>query len=145
MKAIGKVTETYKSYARVTSQRSSACASCNNCGGKGACHAQLVFGNQDELVTITADNKLGAKVGDMVELESSTSVTLFMCFLAFVFPIVLSANLYYVLNKIIGHSNVLPLLMIAVFVICFVITVFAVNCFVKKKASAVIVRIIEES
>ena len=145
MKAIGKVSEVCDDYARVTSERLSACASCNECSAKSACHAHLVFGNQSEVVTVIADNKVDAKVGDMVELESSTSVTLLMCFAAFVFPLVLSATAYWILNILTDHSNVSPLLLIAVFVICFVITVFVINSFIKKKASAVIVRIIEES
>ena len=145
MKAIGKVIETSGKFARVRSERRSACSSCHECASKGACHAELVFGNQTEEISVLAENKVGANKGDVVELESSTSGTLLLCFLAFVLPIATSGAVYLILNTLFSHSNVLPLLMIAVFVICFMISVTVLNRFVRKKASAVIVRIIEES
>ena len=144
MKAIGRITELCGDKAYVVSKRSSACASCHECTAKGSCHAELVFGNGHDEVCVLVDNSIGANVGDTVELESSTAGTLLMCFLAFVFPVTVSALIYLLLNKVLSNSNVLPLLMIAVFVICFVVSVFILNCFIKKKASAVIVRIIEE-
>lgn len=144
MKAIGIVTRVTENIATVVSKRSSACASCHNCQAKGMCHAELVFGNQTENVEVSAINRIGAKVGDTVELESSTSKVLLLSFFTFIFPFLSSALLYLIMNKIINDSNVLPLLMIAVFVICFIVSVFVLNRFLKNKTTAVIVKIIEE-
>jgi positive regulator of sigma E activity len=118
---------------------------CSGCPSFDFCHAELVFGNQKQFVSVHANNKINAKQGDLVEVESSTSVALTMYFFAFVFPIIISAFAYLIFNSVSGRSNILPLLMIAVFVICFIISVLVINRFVKKKATVSIVRIIEES
>lgn len=146
MKAIGTVkTLVDDKTAIVVSKRSSACSSCHNCASKGACHAELVFGNQNEAVEVKAVNMIGAKPGDEVELENSSLGALFTVFIIFLLPLLLTVPFYFIFNSFNYISNVLPLLMIAVFVILFIICSFIMNGIAKNRISTSIVRILEES
>ena len=141
MKAIGIVESISGNIATVISKRSSACSSCHNCTAKGACHAELVFGSQTEDVSVKAYNKISAKSGDVVELESSSSKSLLVLFITFVLPVILTIPFYLIFRS----SNLLPILLIAVFVAFFIITALIFNCIIKNKITSSVVRIIEES
>ena len=146
MKAIGKVLSVNDSNAVVLSQRNSACSSCHNCECHGSCHAELVFGNQSENVTVCAKNIIKAKPGDIVELESSTLKTLLVSFIVFVMPLILTGVFYYILsltNKI-SQADFLPILLIVLYFLLFFIFSFMSNIYVKRNASVSIVKIIEE-
>ena len=86
----GTVVETHKGTAKVKVIRSSACSSCHNCEAKGACHVELVLGNQTEDVFVDAVNLANAKQGDLVQIEFSSKKTLFVSMLVFVLPIIIS-------------------------------------------------------
>ena len=78
MKNKGTVVEINNNTARVKVIRSSVCSSCRNCEAKGACHIELVLGNQTEDVFVDAVNNINAKPGDNVEIEFSSKKTLFV-------------------------------------------------------------------
>lgn len=144
MKAIGKVIEVKGNTAIIESVRGSACSSCHNCEAKGMCHAELVFGSQTQAVITESDNRIGAKVGDMVELESSTSGTLAVSGIVFIVPIVLSVIAYVIAsNNFSGLQSALVLL--ATLLISFFVSIKVMNRFVKTNLTSYIVKILEES
>ena len=145
MKAQGIVTQIKGSYAVVVSERNSACSSCHECKSKGSCHAELIFGNQKQNVTVTARNTVGALCGDMVELESSTFVTLLCSFFVFVFPFFITAAFYFLTVEQYKNSYYLPLILISVFCLSFFVLGFIFNSFIRKKHSIYIVKVLEES
>lgn len=65
--------------AKMLMQRHSACASCGKC-------AQLTSETQDLVVEV--DNRIGAKVGDHVEVSMETVKVMKATFLAYVVPLV---------------------------------------------------------
>ena len=141
MEAIGKVIEINGKYATVESQRNSACSSCHNCEAKGACHAELIFGEQNQTVVSVADNTIGAKIGDTVEIEASTSKTLFVAFMIFVFPVAIAVLMYFLLSQFISNTTVLAVSLVASFVVAFIVLIKIMNVYVTKKVSLKIVRI----
>lgn len=145
MKAIAKVVNVKGGTATVVSKRSSACASCHNCESGGVCHAQLVFGNQVEDVVLDVKNTVNAKVGDTVELESSTNKTLFVSIIIFILPIIASVFAYFAICKITDVEYIPPLSMIVCFIAIFAIATKIMNLYTKKHITAYTVKILEES
>ena len=145
MKAIAKVVDVKNETATVISQRSSACASCHNCENGGVCHAQLVFGNQVEEVVLDVKNTVNAKVGDTVELESSTNKTLFVSIILFILPIIFSVFAYFAVSNITAIEYIPALSMIVSFAATFAIITKMMNIYTKKHITAYTVKILEES
>lgn len=145
MKAVGIVTKIENGVATVLCQRSSACSSCHECEAKGACHAELIFGNQEQTVTAEAENSLGAKIGDKVEIESSTVNTLLSAFFVFVIPFFVSLLIYFTVKEKLSDNTFFPLILIAVFLLAFYVSGKIVNAFIKKRHKTYIVEILEES
>lgn len=143
MIAIGKVININGDTALVSSQRSSACSACRNCESHGTCHAELIFGNQSEEVTVCAKNDVDARVGDIVELQSSTLKTLFTSFALFVVPLILTCILYLLLQAFLILRH-MPIILIVSYFVFFVTCAFVMNVFIKRHTSVSIVRIIEE-
>jgi sigma-E factor negative regulatory protein RseC len=74
-----------KELAEVTAQRVSACAhDCSKCGG--GCSSLT---NIQNTITVTANNLIGACVGDSVVIESATSKVLSAAALVYILPLVL--------------------------------------------------------
>ena len=145
MRATGIVTEINKGYATVVSERSSACASCHNCEAKGACHIELVFGEQKQNASVVAKNAVGAKCGDTVELESSTFATLFCAFSVFVLPFFVTLAFYFLSSPSTKAGAYFPLVLIAVFCLSFFVIGVIFNTLIKKRHSIYIVKVLEES
>ena len=145
MRATGIVNQLDGQYAFVRCDRTSACSACHECASKGACHAELIFGEQKSQVTVRAKNLAGAKEGDMVELESSTIFTLSSAFLLFVMPFILSLVLYFASRNSFSQYEAFPLVLIAFFIICFIVIAKLVNKLSVKKHTIFIVTIVEES
>lgn len=85
MRTRGKVIEVKSDHVVVECERRSACVSCEfaaSCVEK--CEKTLT----------RATDKLGAKVGDEVEIESDTSSFLFNAFLFFIAPLIVIAGVY---------------------------------------------------
>ena len=143
MNAIGKVIEVKNDIALVETLRSSACASCNDCEAKGACHAELIFGNDSDIVVSMAQNHVGAKVGDRVEMSTSTGKTLFVSFVLFVIPVLISVLVYLSVSAF-ASDIVAAVLLIASFFVSFIILMKIMDLFVKNKVTIRIVKILEE-
>lgn len=145
MKAIGKVIEKHGNTAKVVSERNSACSMCHNCESHGMCHAELVFGEQTQSVEITALNTLGANIGDMVELESSTGLTLISAALIFVLPIVFSVLAYLISSELTNIIYLPAIVLVVTFFIVFFASAKLLNGYFRNKYTAQIIKIIEES
>ena len=145
MKAIGKVKELKNDYAVVVSERKSACSACHNCEAKGTCSAELVFGEQKQDVSVTAYNSVGAKIGDTVELESSTKYTLSLAIIIFILPFLLTAAIYYLIVNIFNSGISLPPILIVIFLVLFIIVSKIANRIIQSKKTITIVRVLEEN
>lgn len=73
--------------AIVESRRKSACDGCHkNTDGEGCAVCSLMGG--DPVIRTRADNRIGAKVGDTVEITSATSRMIRYAVLVFILPLV---------------------------------------------------------
>lgn len=145
MRAEGRVIEVNGSIAHVVCTRSSACASCKECGSKGMCHAELIFGEGNDRVDVYAENLIGAKAGDTVEVESSTGKTLLASAAVFLLPVILSIAAYFVAGCFTSDSFVVALCLFVAFVVSFLIMTFVMNKFANSHITACVVSITEES
>lgn len=84
MKQTATVCEIKKDTAIVEVQRRSACAGCHAGGCLGCGKA----------VRAEAENAIGARVGDTVELEATTTHVLLHAVLVFLMPLVLAVGMY---------------------------------------------------
>lgn len=143
MKATGVVIENCGKNAKVRCVRESACSSCHNCEAKGECHVELIFGNQKSEIVVEAQNAVGAKVDDRVELVSASAPTLFVSLMIFVMPIVITAMLYFLFNLFVASVVAVSLMLLFSFVCVFVLMCQIMNMFVKKNFTIEISRILE--
>ncbi len=145
MKAIGKVIRSNGKLANVVSERSGTCSMCQNCESHGACHAELVFGDQNQSVEIVALNTVSAKTGDTVELESSTGRTLAATALLFVLPIIISLMCYVFAQAKSSVAYIPAVALVASFLVSFITISKLLNKYYQNNYTAQIVKIIEES
>lgn len=145
MEVIGKVVSANQDKALVAVNRTSACSSCDSCAQSGVCHAQLTFGNQTKVVTVQALNGLKARVGDTVQIHSSTTKTLLTMFFVFVMPVVLTVLLYFLVQNNVGSEHFLVLILAFSFVFLFILCSYMMNLYAKKHINARIVKILQES
>ena len=146
MNAYGTVIEIDdNNIAVVSTQRSSACSSCHNCEASGACHAELIFGEQNSDVLHRVENTIGAKVGDSVEISVSTNKTLLISALVFILPLIVTVVLYFCLSAFISNMGILTALLVALYFLSFAVIAKIVNVYAKNNIKIVFVRILEES
>ena len=145
MKAIGKVLSTHADKAIVVSKRESACSSCHNCEGRQSCHVHLIFGEQQQEVKVDADNLINASPGDIVELESDTSLTLTFSAIIFIVPILLGFVVYFVSDSFFKNSFFVFFSVIVSVLLSFCVLSKLVDRFVYKNIGIKVVKILEES
>lgn len=68
------------------------------CGDCGACS----YGKENLNATVMADNKIGAKPGDKVELDLQDQNVLSAAFIAYVIPLITLVASISILNKVLG-------------------------------------------
>ena len=76
------------------------------CGGKDNCNAKC-FTLQNDIIEVTTDNEIGAKVGDYVEVEGKTSAILIYAAFVFILPIFTGLLLYFI-TQVFTKNIVLP-------------------------------------
>ena len=90
------VVEVHGEYATVETSRRTMCDGCAKGGGCGGhCEITGLVASRGKM-RAEVENKLGAKVGDTVEIESESGVILSYAALVFILPIVLLYNLQYI-------------------------------------------------
>jgi sigma-E factor negative regulatory protein RseC len=88
-----KVVETKGNIAIVEAERKSACSGCHKNADGNSCTACSLLGG-DKTIRATAKNTVGAKIGDLVEIESSSSKMVLYAFLIFILPLVVAVVAY---------------------------------------------------
>lgn len=142
MNTIAFVKETDGRYAVVETERKSACDGCHkNENGEG-CAMCKVFGGSTK-VSARAKNGIGAKVGDKVEIESSSARMLFYAMLVFILPLVLGIVAYFALIPTGIGEGFSGLCAIGAFVLSFSIIAVISKLFLSKRCDIKIVKIIK--
>ena len=88
-----KVIEANGKTAIVEAERKSACDGCHKQAEGNSCTACALLGG-NKTVRATAKNSIGANVGDMVEIESSSAKMLLYAFLIFILPLLVAVIAY---------------------------------------------------
>ena len=138
-----KVIETNGNMAVVEAERKSACVGCeNNTNGKSCSACSLLGGNKT--IRASAKNAVGAKIGDKVQIESSSGRMLLYAFLVFILPIV-AAVVSYAVAISIAKSESIGLLFAAISFFAIVLIDVTVSKAISKNTCDVnIIKIIEE-
>lgn len=121
MEIIGTVISVDENKATVSVKRVSACGeNCANC--KGACEATTA--------TTIAENTAGARVGDVVKIESESGAVIRAALVLYMLPVAVT-TLVAALTYGINLSNVFVILFS---VMAFFVSFFVIKCFDKKLA-----------
>ncbi len=127
--------------ATVVARRTSACDGCHK--SSEGCSVCSLMGEGSE-ITARAENRVGAKVGDTVEIESESKKVLFYGALVFLFPLVLMLAGYWIASCF-TQSEIWRFIAAAVAV---VLSFCAVWCYSravgKRRTDVKVVRILSE-
>jgi len=138
------VTAVEGKYAVVENERKSACEGCHkNVDGNPCSICSLAGGNRK--ISMSAYNKIGAEVGDRVEVETESRRVLWYAALIFILPIVIALVGYYIGNAVSDGDKLGLLLAVAGMVLAFAGVAIYSKLVVGKRNDAVIVRIIKKS
>ena len=118
MLTTAKVIKIEGNTALVEVQRKSACEGCHKMTSGGGCGVCSLLGS-DRHFTAKADNRIGARVGDRVEVQSATSRVLLYSALVFLLPIVIGILLYVVSGYLFETELYRYLMLAAGFLVCF--------------------------
>ncbi len=147
MRQTGTVKSVSQRYAVVEVQRMSACSGCHKAdpgmgtAGMTACHDCSMF-PQDSVLTVTAQNAVGAFVGDRVELETATQTVLGYAAAVFLLPLLL-AVLGGVLGRFIYDAVWTPYVGASVgFILAFVMIRLILERTAKQKMTYTVVKIL---
>lgn len=122
--------------------RKSACSSCE---GRQACEGSLVGDCMKTAeVTTIAKNPINAKVGDVVEFTSSTSMTLGIAATVFLLPLIVGFLSYY-FSAVLINSTIYPyIISLAFFIASFFALFFGIDRMLKGKIKTTVTKILED-
>jgi|GEM_PF-731016 len=142
---VGLKNENGLNIAVVETSRKSACDGCVNkdCadGAGGNCKMSGLVESSSKKVTAAAENSIGAKVGDTVELETESKVVLRYAAIVFLFPIVAAFAFFYLANIIFTAESVPYIAAFIGFTAAFVVIYFASEKKSKKKLDIRVIRV----
>lgn len=142
MNTVAYVKEVNGKYAIVETERKSACDGCHkNENGEG-CAMCKVFGGSTK-IEAKARNTVGAKIGDKVEIDSSSARMLFYALLVFILPLVFGVAAYFVATSLGYGETVGGVCAIGAFVICFSAVAVISHFVISKRCDVEIVKIID--
>jgi len=111
------------------------------CAGRENCNAKC-FTLQSDVIEVAADNPLGAKAGDFVEVEGKTSAVLAYSAVIFILP-VFSGLLFYFIAQALTKSIIAPYIVsLAGFIASFVFLYFLLSGTAKNKNDFKITKIL---
>lgn len=140
MRIKAKVIKAEGNIAIVESERLSACEGCHK-HAEGCSVCSLMGSNK--IISAKAKNTLGAKCGDVVEIETETKTVLLYALLVFVLPVVVMLLLYAVAAGLRFSEKIRYICALCGFVLAFAgLWIYSKFC-VAKKCDAEIVSIIE--
>lgn len=91
MESIGRVIETSGEIATVEVRRASACEGCHKNAEGGCAVCGLLGGEKIRTMKTKVGNGIGAKIGDVVRIETPNEKTLLWAAIVFLLPLVLTA------------------------------------------------------
>lgn len=134
MKQTGVVVEKTGNIARIECDRQSACDMCENAS---------VCTEKCKKVYATAVNAVNADIGDLVEIETESSLVLKNAFIVFFLPVILSVVAFFAIERLFG-STVAVIATLVVLVVSLVLFAFLQNGNEKNRNASRIVRIISK-
>ena len=138
------VIKTVGDTAYVRAVRKSACEGCDGCTDKGSCHTEVMFSDDSGEYEIKAVNKICAKPGDVVEIQTCGNYVLLFAFVIFVLPVIVSVAAYFVAES--WGFNINPTVVsVVTFVISFSAFAFCANRLISKFSTNSICKIIKEN
>ena len=115
MRETGIVKKVYDGYAQIQSVRKTACGdSCASCSGGCKLTKNMV----------SANNDIGAEVGDVVEFEASTNKVLKSAFLVYILPLIVFFITYFVAAAVLKSNFIAFIISLVMFGLVFVILHF---------------------
>ena len=137
-----KVISTDGDVAVVEVERKSACDGCHkNETGEGCSICSLTVGNRK--FNAKASNRVGAKVGDAVEITSSSGRVLFYSAIVFLLPVVIAIAAFFLADSLWENETYSYVSMIVGFLLTFVGVGLYSGFVNKKRCDVEIVRVIE--
>jgi len=141
MNTTAYVKEIKGKYAIVETERRSACDGCHkNENGEG-CAMCRIFGGNTKIST-KAKNSAGAKIGDKVEIASSSGRMLGYALIVFILPIVLAIAGYFIANGLGLNEGFSGLIALGAFLGCFSIIAVVSKLVLSKRCDVEIVKVI---
>ena len=104
MQQVAKVIESDGKYAVIEASRSSMCEGCASTDCGGSCGMAGLFSTGKKMTT-RANNPLGAKPGDLVEVGSPTGTVLLHALIVFILPVALAIAAYLIGSAIFSSQN----------------------------------------
>ena len=142
MRQRAKVKEIHGPYATVEVTRSTMCEGCEKSGGCGGRCAITGIVGDSRPMTARALNPIGAKVGDVVEVESAERVVLGSAALVFLVPLAVCALFFFLGSRLFGSEGAGVLTAVLGFVLAFI----GIGLFDKKLARrAPAIRIVDRA
>jgi Positive regulator of sigma E activity len=141
---VGVRNENGHSIAMVEASRKSACDGCakKSCDGGDCKMSDLVEASSSKKMTASAENSVGAKVGDIVEIETDSKVVLKYAAIVFLFPVIAAFAFFYIAGKIFSAESVPYIAALLGFAASFVVIYFTAEKKTKKKLDIRVVRVI---
>ncbi len=141
---LAKVIETDGSSATVEASRSTMCEGCESRDCGGACSVGDLF-SRGRTMRTRADNCIGAKAGDLVEISTPTGTVLSHAFLVFILPLVLSVGAYYLVRALTGSGKAAIISMGAGLIVSLAVILIAELAAKRRRPDVTIVRIVREA
>ncbi len=138
------VIKTEGDMAYVRAFRKSACEGCDGCSDKGKCHAEIMLSETPKEYELKVVNKICAKTGDVVEIQTSGNFVLLFAFAIFVLPIIMAVASYFVSENLgFGFNSVV--VSVVAFSVSFAVLAFCANKLISKFSTNSICKIIKEN
>ena len=144
MLTTAKVIEVQGNRALVEVQRKSACEGCHKMTSGEGCGVCSLLGS-DSRFTAKADNRIGACVGDRVEVQSATGRVLYYSALVFLVPVIVGVLLYVVSGALFQTELYRYLMLFAGFAVCFLGIWLYSKLVISKRCDVEIVRVCKPS
>jgi positive regulator of sigma E activity len=136
----GVIVECDGKLASVRVSRSDMCSGCHK-NSENGCVACSLF-TLDKTSIVKAHNKVEAKEGDEVEIESSTGRVMIYALLVFVLPIMIALGLFLIFSSITHSSPTLFFITFSGLVLPFIVVSFILNRTTAKRQDLTVIRIV---
>ncbi|MBR3424352.1 MAG: SoxR reducing system RseC family protein, partial [Clostridia bacterium] len=132
------------SSATVEASRSTMCEGCESRDCGGACTVGDLFSHGRTMRT-RADNRAGAKAGDLVEVSTPTGTVLSRAFLVFILPLILALGAYYIVLSLSGSGTAALISAAAGLAVSVAVVLIVERTVRRRRPEVAIVRIIREA